>query len=146
MAVNAVVAGVALAVGGVATAGAAKLLTGKDIKNGSIEPVDLSAKAKASLAAKPGRAGVAGPVGAAGPDGAAGAAGQSGANGLNGAGATMPTMAANDKGTLYTSLMGSVSVNLNHPYGITSDRTLTISEMAVSATGLLATNVPRPSR
>lgn len=67
--------------GGVATAGAAKLLTGKDIKDGSIELKDLSKKARASLT---GRTGPVGPTGATGPVGASGPAGANGNPGAAG--------------------------------------------------------------
>lgn len=75
-----------LAMGGTATA--AKLIsgkqirnssvTGKDIRNGSLGPADLSGKAKAALA---GTAGPAGPAGPAGAPGAAGAKGEQGDRG-----------------------------------------------------------------
>ena len=45
------------------------LITSKDIKNGTIQPIDLSAAAKKALK---GRAGAQGPVGATGPQGPAG--------------------------------------------------------------------------
>jgi hypothetical protein len=54
-----------------ATATAAKLITGKQIKNGSVGLVDLSAKAKKSLRGARGRRG---PQGPAGPQGAPGGA------------------------------------------------------------------------
>jgi hypothetical protein len=60
------------------TATAAKLITGAQIKNGSIGLVDISAKAKAALR---GQRGPAGPAGLAGPAGPAGAQGVPGANG-----------------------------------------------------------------
>ncbi len=62
--------------GGAATA--AKLITGKDIKNGSIKLKDLSKGAKDSLE------GERGPEGARGPQGAQGAAGPAGAAGARG--------------------------------------------------------------
>jgi hypothetical protein len=67
-----------VALTGTATAGAVALITGKQIKNGSIGIVDLSAGARAALkgnrgpsgpAGLPGPAGVAGPAGPAGPPG-----------------------------------------------------------------------------
>ncbi|HEX4805648.1 MAG TPA: hypothetical protein VFU94_07085 [Conexibacter sp.] len=62
--------GAALAAVGVAgTAGAARFITGKDIRNGSIGLVDLSRSARKSLQ---GRAGPAGPQGPAGAQGAPG--------------------------------------------------------------------------
>jgi Collagen triple helix repeat (20 copies) len=86
-----VVAVAALAIGGAATAGAAKLLTGKDIKDGSIELRDISRKARASLVGQrgaPGTPGLAGPAGAAGATGATGATGPPGVNGNPGAAGT----------------------------------------------------------
>ena len=55
-----------------ATAGAAKLITGKDIRNGSITSKDLSRGAKSALKGQrgpQGSRGPAGPVGPAGPSG-----------------------------------------------------------------------------
>jgi hypothetical protein len=76
---------VAFALGAAGTAGAAvKLLTGKNIKDGSIEVVDLSKKAQTSLKGKAGPAGPAGLAGAAGPAGAPGAAGATGPAGAGG--------------------------------------------------------------
>jgi hypothetical protein len=79
-----------LAFSGGAVAG--KLITGKqikdntvstkDIKNGSLQSLDLSAAAIAEL--QSGEAGPAGPVGAAGPAGPAGDAGPAGPAGANG--------------------------------------------------------------
>ncbi|HZB75632.1 MAG TPA: hypothetical protein VE526_05365 [Solirubrobacteraceae bacterium] len=67
-----------------ATAGAANLITGQDILNGTVTGADLkqgtvklgdlSSKAKTALAGVPGPAGPAGPVGPAGPAGTAGSA------------------------------------------------------------------------
>lgn len=70
-----------------ATAVAAKLITGKDIKNGSIGLVDLSASAKKGLAGEDGRDGAAGAQGAKGDQGATGdqgAVGPAGASGPQG--------------------------------------------------------------
>lgn len=72
------------AVGG-GTAVAAKVITGKQIKNGSIGTKDLSAKARKALKGQKGAKGAAGARGAQGAPGAAGAAGASGANGATGA-------------------------------------------------------------
>jgi hypothetical protein len=58
----------------VATAGAAELITGKDIKNGSITSKDLSRSTKSSLK---GQRGPRGPAGARGTQGAQGPAGPS---------------------------------------------------------------------
>ncbi len=77
------------------TATAARLVTGKGIKNGTITGVDikkgslgadkLTAKARKSFTAKAGPAGATGPAGAAGPAGPAGQAGAAGAPGASGA-------------------------------------------------------------
>jgi hypothetical protein len=69
----ALVAALALAVGAAGTAGAARLLTGRNIKDGSIGLVDISKKARAKLR------------GARGPQGLQGPAGTNGTNGINGA-------------------------------------------------------------
>ena len=84
-----VVAARVAATGGTATA--AKLITGKDVKNGSLTGKDvknrslgvsdLSAKARASLR---GQAGLTGPTGPAGAAGTAGAKGDTGATGPTG--------------------------------------------------------------
>ena len=79
------VAAVALAVGMAGTAGAAKLLTGKNIKDGTIELKDLSKKTRKKLAGKAGPRGPAGPVGTAGATGPAGTAGATGPLGPAGA-------------------------------------------------------------
>jgi hypothetical protein len=60
------------------TATAAKLITGKQIKDGSIGLVDLSAKAKNALKGKQGPSGPQGPQGPAGLAGAAGVPGPAG--------------------------------------------------------------------
>lgn len=83
-----VVAVLAVAVGAAATAGAARLITGKQIKDGSIEIKDLSTKARASLRGATGPAGPAGPkgeTGAKGDTGPSGTSGLKGADGVNGA-------------------------------------------------------------
>ena len=66
MIVLAVVA-LALAIGGTATA--AKLITSKNIKNGTIKAVDISTSAKQSLRGQKGNTGPQGPQGAQGPAG-----------------------------------------------------------------------------
>lgn len=64
---------------------AASLITSKQIKNGTIQLVDISKKAKTALTGLPGPAGPAGPAGGAtGPAGPAGAAGAAGAKGDKG--------------------------------------------------------------
>jgi hypothetical protein len=82
---HAVVATLAVAIGAAGMAGAAQLLTGKDIKDGSILAKDLSKKTRASLKGKVGPAGPAGPAGPQGPQGDGGAAGSAGTNGTPGA-------------------------------------------------------------
>jgi hypothetical protein len=73
--------GVVLATAGTATA--ARLITGKEIKNGTIPGKDLSRKVRAKLATVT-AAGVPGPQGPKGDAGAAGADGADGAPGTNG--------------------------------------------------------------
>jgi hypothetical protein len=63
------------------TATAAKFITGKQIKDGSIGLVDLSAKAKKALKGKQGPAGPQGPAGLTGAAGAPGAQGIPGRDG-----------------------------------------------------------------
>jgi len=74
--------------GGVASAG--KLLTGKDIKDGSIHAADLSKRAKSSLAGRRGPRGLPGQAGPQGPQGATGAQGAPGRDGANAAAAVVP--------------------------------------------------------
>jgi hypothetical protein len=70
-------------------------LTGKDVKNGSLQANDLSRKARNALRGKRGRQGPAGPSGAQGPPGPAGAQGAQGPHGAAGAqGAQGPQGAA----------------------------------------------------
>jgi hypothetical protein len=64
-----------VALGGTATAAA--LITGAQIKNGSIQVIDLSAKARAALKGQRGPRGATGPAGAQGLAGAQGPAGAS---------------------------------------------------------------------
>lgn len=71
----------ALALGGTATA--ARLITSKDIKNGTIKTADLSAAAKRALKGQKGNTGAQGAQGAPGPQGPAGAQGPSGAASLS---------------------------------------------------------------
>jgi hypothetical protein len=61
-----------LAVGLAATAGASKLITGGQIKNGSIGLADLSKSAKRALKGQTGQDGAQGPTGPQGPAGPAG--------------------------------------------------------------------------
>jgi hypothetical protein len=88
----------ALVLGAAGTAGAARLITGQGIKDGSIEVRDLSKRAQKSLRGNTGpagRAGPAGPAGAVGPKGEGGAAGSVGTNGTPGAsGVAGPTIFA----------------------------------------------------
>jgi hypothetical protein len=88
------VAACCLAVGWAGTATAAKVITGKDVKNssltgadikdGSLAAKELSKAARASLAGKTGPAGATGAAGPAGPVGPAGAAGATGPAGPKG--------------------------------------------------------------
>lgn len=106
------VGAVALAVGAAGTAGAAKLITGKQIKDGSIETRDLSKKARAALkgaTGKTGAAGAPGAAGAVGPAGPAGPAGPNGSVGANGA-AGQPGQSGSSAPSLQ---FGRVSVNNN---------------------------------
>jgi Collagen triple helix repeat (20 copies) len=76
-----------VALTGTATAAATKLITGAQIKNGSIGLADLSAGAKKALKGNRGPAGAPGPqgrTGAAGPAGPAGLAGPQGERGAAG--------------------------------------------------------------
>jgi hypothetical protein len=108
-----IVAALAFAVGAAGTAGAARLFTGKDIKNGSIEVVDLSKKARKALKGSRGSAGTQGPAGLMGSQGAAGKDGINGAPGAPGtSGSTAPAL-----------LLGTVAVSnatgtiFGTPYG-----------------------------
>ena len=74
----------ALVIGVAATAGAAKLLTGGDIKNGSLQLKDLSKKAQNALKGQAGPQGATGPQGPQGQQGAQGPGGSAGADGTNG--------------------------------------------------------------
>jgi hypothetical protein len=71
---TALVVGVIVAVFAATSAGAAKFITGGDIKNGSIGLKDLSKAAKRGLKGKTGPAGPAGATGPTGPQGPAGPA------------------------------------------------------------------------
>ena len=75
-----------LAISGGASAGAHSLLTGKDIRNGSIAERDLSAGVRHKLDQKPvqGAPGLEGPQGATGPQGPAGKPGEDGLRGPQG--------------------------------------------------------------
>jgi len=79
-----VLALLALVVAMSGSAVAASLITGKQIKDGTIQVKDISTRARAQLAAK-GTAGVAGPQGPAGPAGQQGGAGAQGPKGDTGA-------------------------------------------------------------
>jgi collagen triple helix repeat protein len=71
-----------------ATSSAARLITGKQVKDRSLTEKDLSRKAIAALRGRPGRAGpagLAGPVGPVGPAGPAGSQGPQGPPGPQGA-------------------------------------------------------------
>jgi hypothetical protein len=66
---NALIAAIVSAVVAAATAGAAVtvVITSKDIKNGTIQTIDISAKAKKALKGNKGATGARGATGAAGP-------------------------------------------------------------------------------
>ena len=82
---NAVIAAVVAAVVAAASGTAATIVvTSKNIKNGTIQTVDISAKAQRALRGNRGATGRAGPAGAAGPAGLAGAVGPHGAKGDRG--------------------------------------------------------------
>ena len=74
-----------VALAGTATAGAVKLISGAQIKDGSITSVDLSAKTKAALKGQTGSQGPAGAQGATGAKGDAGSVGPKGDAGVAGA-------------------------------------------------------------
>lgn len=96
-----VVAIIAVLLTGVGTATAATLITSAQIKNGTIQMIDISSKAKKALR---GQRGPRGFEGAAGPAGAAGPTGATGATGATGpAGASAPAIAfahVNPDGTI----------------------------------------------
>jgi hypothetical protein len=83
-----------------ASATIAALITGKQIKNGSIGLVDLSGKAKRALKGQRGPAGPQGAPGATGAQGAQGATGAQGAQGVQG----VPGLA----GVQYVTVTGTV--------------------------------------
>jgi hypothetical protein len=66
---SAIIAGVVAMLVSSASATAAFVVTSKNIKNGTIQTVDLSAKARKALKGKAGPAGARGPQGPAGPQG-----------------------------------------------------------------------------
>ena len=76
---------VLVALAGTAAAGGSGLITGAQIKNGTVGLADLSKKAKGSLKGKRGPAGPQGQAGAQGPKGDTGARGETGAAGPQGA-------------------------------------------------------------
>jgi hypothetical protein len=82
---NAMIAAVVAAVVAAASGTAATILvTSKNIKNGTIQTVDISTKAKRALRGNRGPTGPAGPAGVAGPTGPTGAVGAQGAKGDRG--------------------------------------------------------------
>lgn len=105
------VAVAAFALGAAATAGAAGLLTGKNVKDGSLEAKDLSKKARATLKGARGPRGLRGLPGATGAQGPAGPGGSPGASGTNGtpgaAGVAGPTIIAGSMGFPTFSVPGS---------------------------------------
>lgn len=88
-----------LVVASAATAGAASLITSRQIKDGTIQLRDLSASAKKSLRGARGPIGAQGPQGAKGDTGAQGAQGATGAQGVKG-----------DKGDPGTSIFSAASL------------------------------------
>jgi hypothetical protein len=82
---NAVIAAVVAAVVAAASGTAATIVvTSKNIKNGTIQTVDISAKAQRALRGNRGPRGLSGPAGGAGPTGPAGPAGTAGPQGAKG--------------------------------------------------------------
>jgi hypothetical protein len=96
---SAIIAGVVAMLVSSASATAAFVVTSKNIKNGTIQTVDLSAKARKALKGRAGSAGTRGPAGARGPAGPQGPAGFVAATKL--VSATFP-VAVNDTGTIRT--------------------------------------------
>jgi hypothetical protein len=70
---SAIIAGVVAMLVSSASATAAFVVTSKNIRNGTIQTIDLSAKAKKALKGKAGKAGARGPAGPQGPKGFVGA-------------------------------------------------------------------------
>jgi hypothetical protein len=66
---SAIIAGVVAMLVSSASATAAFVVTSKNIKNGTIQTIDLSAKARKALKGKAGPAGARGPAGPQGPEG-----------------------------------------------------------------------------
>jgi hypothetical protein len=107
------------AIGGVSSATAAKLITGNDIKDGSVTTLDLSKHAnnllKQKATGKPGPAGKTGPAGKDGVNGKDGKDGLAGAvyrveNYKNGGGGDATVACADDEATSkkYTAISGGV--------------------------------------
>jgi hypothetical protein len=88
---TALVVAAAIFGGTVATAGAASKLTGKDIRDGTLQVNDLSKKARKKLRGARGTSGAKGAPGAQGPAGQPGSAGAQGAAGGIGATGTVDT-------------------------------------------------------
>ena len=105
---SAIIAGVVAMAVSSASATAAFIVTSKNIKNGTIQVVDLSAKARKALK---GSAGARGAVGPQGPDGPAGARGPAGPDGLAGARGPAGSVGA----TTIVSAKFDVSVNTVGP-------------------------------
>lgn len=116
--------GLVIATAGTATA--AKLITGKQIKDGSISSKDLSKTVQAQLK----KAGAAGPAGAAGSPGAAGAKGDKGDKGDTGpVGPSNAFVGTRDGGVSLTSAVtpGDLVGRLSLPagsYAVTASTTL----------------------
>lgn len=80
----ALVCALIIAVGAASSAGAAKLITGRQVKNGSIGLADLSPSARKALKGKLGQSGDVGPAGPQGAVGSQGPAGPTGPAGVPG--------------------------------------------------------------
>jgi hypothetical protein len=102
---------VSLLVGGIGSATAARLITGDQIKNGSIHFGDLSSKARKKLRGKKGRAGS---RGARGTQGAQGAKGNTGSTGAAGAAVAYARVLANGT-TEAANSSGITDANVTHP-------------------------------
>jgi hypothetical protein len=81
---TAIIAAIVAMLVSAASATAAFVVTTKNIKNGTIQTVDISAKAKQALKGNRGARGLQGPSGPAGLQGPSGAAGPAGPTGLKG--------------------------------------------------------------
>lgn len=117
------VAVIALVMALTGSAVAASLITSKQIKNGTIQTVDISKKAKKALKGARGKTGPAGPQGAQGlpgAKGADGAAGTPGAKGDTGApGSALAFARANSDGSLVAADTKDVTAESHPTTGVT---------------------------